>query len=58
MENPPGLEPLHRDAAETLSLLKQARSQSNRRRERECEDKLNRLLDRLCQAYASVKVGP
>lgn len=58
MSTDPGLAPLHRDLTETLLRLKLARSERDRRRERDCEEKLNRLLDRLSQAYASVKVGP
>lgn len=52
----PGLAGLHRDVTETLLRLRLARCQRNRTQAQECEDKLNRLLDRLGQAYASVKV--
>lgn len=52
----PGLAGLHRDVTETLLRLRLARCQRNRKEAQECEDKLNRLLDRLGQAYASVKV--
>ena len=53
-----GLAPLHRDVTEALLRLRLARAQRDRKGAQECENQLNFLLDRLCQAYASVKVGP
>ena len=52
-----GLATLHRDTTETLLRLKLARSQRDRKEAEVCEKRLNWLLDRLCQAYASVKVN-
>lgn len=52
-----GLATLHRDLTESLLRLKLARSERNRKEVEVCEKRLNWLLDRLCQAYASVKVG-
>lgn len=53
-----GLKQLHRDCTETLLRLKLARSQRNLKDIEVFEKRLNWLLDRLGQAYASVKVGP
>ena len=53
-----GLATLHRDTTEALLRLKLARAQRDRKEAEVCEKRLNWLLDRLCQAYASVKVGP
>ena len=53
-----GLATLHRDTTETLLRLRLARAQRDRKETEVCEKRLNWLLDRLCQAYASVKVGP
>ena len=52
-----GLAVLHRDCTEALLRLKLARSQRNHADIKVYEKRLNWLLDRLCQAYASVKVG-
>lgn len=53
-----GLAQLHRDCTEALLRLRLARSQRNRKDIQVYEKRLNWLLDRLGQAYASVKVGP
>lgn len=53
-----GLTTLHRDCTETLLRLRLARSQRNKKDIQVYEKRLNWLLDRLGQAYASVKVGP
>lgn len=52
-----GLSQLHRDCTETLLRLRLARCQRNKKDIEVYEKRLNWLLDRLCQAYASVKVG-
>ena len=49
---------LHRDLTEALLRLKLARIQRNKKDTEVYEKRLNWLLDRLGQAYASVKVGP
>lgn len=53
-----GLATLHRDTTEALLRLRLARCQRDRKEAEVCEKRLNWLLDRLGQAYASVKVGP
>ena len=53
----PGLETLHRDTTEALLRLRLARSQRDRKETEVCEKRLDGLLERLSQAYASVKVG-
>lgn len=53
-----GLATLHRDTTEALLRLRLARAQRDRKETEVCEKRMNWLLDRLCQAYASVKVGP
>lgn len=52
-----GLHTLHRDCTETLLRLRLARTQRNKKDIEVYEKRLNWLLDRLGQAYASVKVG-
>ena len=54
----PGLNTLHRDVTEALLRLRLARTQRNKTEAETHEKRLNWLLDRLGQAYASVKVGP
>lgn len=51
-----GLETLHRDTTEALLRLRLARSQRDRKEIEVCEKRLDWLLERLSQAYASVKV--
>jgi hypothetical protein len=51
------LETLHRDTTEALLRLRLARSQRDRKETEVCEKRLDGLLERLSQAYASVKVG-
>ena len=53
-----GLHTLHRDCTETLLRLRLARSERNKKDIEAHERQLNWLLERLGQAYASVKVGP
>ena len=53
-----GLATLYRDTTEALLRLRLARAQRDRKETEVCEMRLNWLLDRLSQAYASVKVGP
>lgn len=53
-----GLNTLHRDCTEALLRLKLARTQRNKKDIEVYEKRLNWLLDRLGQAYASVKVSP
>ena len=53
-----GLATLHRDTTEALLRLRLARALRDRADTEVCEKRLNGLLDRLGQAYASVKVGP
>lgn len=51
-----GLATLHRDCTEALLRLRLARAQRDRKETEVCEKRLNWLLERLSQAYASVKV--
>jgi hypothetical protein len=44
---------LHRDITEALLRLKLARSQRDRKEEQVCEERLNRLLDRITAQGAS-----
>ena len=53
-----GLATLHRDTTEALLRLRLARAQRDRKETEVCEKRLDWLLERLSQAYASVKVGP
>lgn len=54
----PGLEPLHREVANALGELRKAREHEHEKAMDHHEERLNYLLDRLGQAYASVKVSP